>query len=46
MRRVARIDDEVHRLVEFERSGPTYSLELFEILVRPYRQMASLPFRD
>ena len=43
---VARIDDEVHRLAEFERSGPTYSLELLEILVRPYSRTGACGICD
>ena len=36
MRRVAHSDGEVHRLVEFERSGPISSIEWLDSLVRPY----------
>src|SRR5215470_9425976 len=46
MRRVARIDGEVHRLVEFEGSCPTYSLELLDILVRPYSRTSACGIRD
>src|SRR5262245_8396301 len=46
MRRVAHIDGEVHRLVEFERSGPTCSIELLDTLVRPYSTISACGIRD